>query len=108
MGHEIGRTRAGGALIIAVAMVTPGIAWGCADSPAPGEPPTTQAAGQATTEVDEQAGTESELDEFGEESGDPSDILDDEPPLPVDEMDQPSLEEACFRGRQAACDLLGH
>jgi hypothetical protein len=29
------------------------------------------------------------------------------PAAPVDEMTQPELEAACFKGRQEACDLLG-
>lgn len=34
--------------------------------------------------------------------------LPEERVVPLDEMDQPSLEAACFEGRQEACDRLGH
>ena len=29
-------------------------------------------------------------------------------PTPVSEMTEPELKQACFEGRQEACDLLGH
>ena len=49
----------------------------------------------------------------------PAVARDEEPPAPeeeeaveplpdVDRMSRPELESACFQGRQAACDLLGH
>lgn len=65
------------------------------------EPPRAQAAAVAVTADDM-------IDDDDPGLGDPAMREAPAAPLDVDHMSDEELETACFEGRQAACDSLGH
>jgi len=77
------------------------VCTGCPERQAP-DPHATQARAQEPTVVDETTPDDDPGDD------DPATTEAPAPPLDVDHMSDEALQTACFEGRQAACDRLGH